>query len=497
MGISLFVLLIILNGQITTREIKDDAHGHMVSALNIFKFQIFSKAKFYDNEPEPNNFTEPFFPFVVAGYLWFRPDVSSATLEIEHINNPEINNILKTSNLIWAFFCLLGVWLITWELTDTFAWGFLTVIATNFLFVFHKQVIDSMLTELPAATLITLASLFFILAIKNNRAIFFGVTGVIVGFLGLTRASFFYIAIGVYGFSIALFLVWGMKEKIRGLVLMFIVNAIIIFPWMIRNQILFDHFSISQRGGSVLLARAYKDEMTNQEIMGSFFYWGPQYVTSRLLQPFMGFEKDDLSFGPGNDLERLNRASELSFYQEVKHRKSELIVYYQTRGFPNAENRADSDMQREALDIILGNPGKHLLMSIPFAWRSIWDLKFQNVVPYTHEINFLLYIGLTFVVPMIAFIKKDKSLFAFMIFPLGLLAFYSLFTHNIPRYSRPLYPAKIIGFAIGIDFIGSKLITWLKSKTVDESSESRIIERLLGKIRNAGKILLLDNSYIK
>jgi len=79
---------------------------------------------------------------------------------------------------------------------------------------------------------------------------------------------------------------------------------------MLRNKVLLNQFGITQRGGQILLTRAYKNYVSPEEFRGMFYIWapGPEHVR-RILGIVLGFKEKDIMLG--GRLQRLNRYSDV------------------------------------------------------------------------------------------------------------------------------------------------------------------------------------------
>jgi lipopolysaccharide export LptBFGC system permease protein LptF len=89
---------------------------------------------------------------------------------------------------------------------------------------------------------------------------------------------------------------------------------------------------------------------------------------------------------------------------------------------------ADDAVKKLAEQRILAHPFKHLATTIPFVWRGALLLFPVLLVALAYALRRRLDLGL-FVLPAV-----------------GLLAFYALLSHFIPRYSVPALPAAIVAF---------------------------------------------------
>jgi hypothetical protein len=217
--------------------------------------------------------------------------------------------------------------------------------------------------------------------------------------------------------------------------------VIVVAPWMYRNHVHFDTFSIAQRGGGVLSIRVMKDQMSLEEYVGSFYVWAPHGIRP-LVGAILGFSPHDLE--RGGRLQRLNRRSTSDFFAEdnlweAAGRPDRVVSYYRkaraasvqlknelrARGEDPAQ--ADAILQERSLRYIREHPWRHLALTIPFLWR-----------------------GALFTFPILALTlwqaarRRDWGLARFALPAFGLVMFYALLSHFIPRYGAPMFPVVIV-----------------------------------------------------
>ncbi len=220
---------------------------------------------------------------------------------------------------------------------------------------------------------------------------------------------------------------------------------------MLRNYFNFNDFSISQRGGDVLLTRAAKNQMTWDEYSGSFYVYSPKWIRKNVFEKFLGFNNGDLL--PGGRFVRLiryqpgdaeaikagNVEKTISYYARVRAVISKKDIEYSKQGLPIY--LVDEDIKKLAIDMIKNDPIKHLLMTIPFLWRG-------NIIIFLSLISMLT----------ISIIKKKPDWFAFSLFGVGLFMFYALLSHFIVRYSTPLIPLAIVSILVMMNSLIMKLL---------------------------------------
>ncbi|MEE9555948.1 MAG: hypothetical protein V3V76_01710, partial [Candidatus Adiutricales bacterium] len=125
------------------------------------------------------------------------------------------------------------------------------------------------------------------------------------------------------------------------------------------------------------------------------------------------------------DYARLDRSNPLSFYEVAKRREREL---------DNQSNSAlgDHSQQSEAITKILNHPFRHLLTTIPFAWKGM-QVQHPLFLPWIFFIAlFLCFSSAVF--------RKDYGQLFFYLPSIYSFSFMTFFTHNPPRYNAILIP---------------------------------------------------------
>lgn len=451
----------------------DDRHNALM-AINLSEFGVISLSNNNDPNPEPSNYREPVPVISIALAIKIFKTFGGKDFGIEDFNSAENPKTLKLINLFWGTLCLAAVWLLTKKITQSFYLGLVTTFATYFLFVSQPIVIDTLYSELPAAALIILTSWAIVGSVDGRKNIYFVFSGFFVGLLSLTKAPVFYISIALFGFFFLPALFRNQQKLMKQIGLALFAFLITVLPWMIRNYVQFEKFEVTQRGGVVLLIRAKNDLMSPEEMKGSIFYWAPGWIRQEFIREIWNFSRKD--FELGGSMQRLNRdileinkeaerngmpEEAISFYHQARAERVKLRNYYSQLGAENPAHLADVALQREAIEIIVSNPLRHIVMTIPFTWRGIWDLSFRHLPAKLSDVlNFVLFVGLVVGMPLLAWRRKDSKLLAFILLPIAMLAFYAFFSHNIVRYTRPTYPSKIISlFILGHYLIKSRFVS--------------------------------------
>lgn len=354
---------------------------------------------------------------------------------------------LKTSNVFWAGLLALAVFSSIVRLSGSFVLaGVGTVLANTTV----TKYFGSLLTEPHAAALLTVACYLSVVALSRRGPLYFGLAGAVFGLLALTKAAVFNLVI-----VLALLLVgWSLWQirwpagtryvRIPGVIAFVLCFALTTGPWMLRNYVLLDYMGIRDSSAAVvLMVRAAKNRMSPTEYLGSFWVWAPNGVLKKLMSSLLGFSEVDLN--RGGRLQRLSRSPKSEFFAsdiEAGHsgRPEKAVSFF---GLARAEKTkakrellaegysllaAENELEKRAMAEMLGNPLRHMVMTLPFLWRGA---------------------GVTF--PILVFVvcfgvkRRRPELVVYVMPALVLIAFYALLTHFIARYGDPMVPVSIVG----------------------------------------------------
>lgn len=461
----ILALTVSLNFKLTDKPNSADARQNLEGAYNLAYHGIISR-KTVDEGLEPSNYREPLPIAFLAAHIALHPALSSG-LTAETINDPPAVIYVKQHNLFWAFLCMLGVAFATAAAVRPRVFGLvavpIAVILTYMIFLRRGSIIDRMMTELQAATLLAWFSFTLTRALKTGKTSWFIATGVLLGSLALTKAYFLYAA---YGLILSLVVVylwnsspWTRRRAIGNIGLIAVFLAVVTAPWATRNFIQLGSFEIAERGGAVLMIRAYKNEMNNVEFLGAFYHYAPSSLKPGLGY-LLGYSRVDLE--EGGRLQRLNRhnstfserdaAAEkagrpqdaITFYRSARAERVRLRRYYEEQGAENASNLADRELSDRALHMIADNPVGHLKATVVYLWRGTELLALP-----------------IFILAVIGLFKRDPILIGTCLLPAGTILFLALSTHFLPRYAAPMLPSMVIIYiALASWFFAKLALSW-------------------------------------
>jgi hypothetical protein len=382
--------------------------------------------------------------------------------------------ILKYENLLWVLLVSVGVFAcvrvaIRSELpaaaNDTFYVCLAGAAAGGLLIsagAWGGVLLNDLATDLAGAAVLSLASPALAVALTRGRASWCVAAGLLFGALTLVKAAVLYVFIGMIGTLLCIYLIWRSRlvlaSAMADLGLVTAAFAVVVLPWMVRNYVELGVFQVAQRAGVVLMIRAVKDQMTPEEYRGAFYVWAPSGLQGPI-GSLLGFTPRDLQ--RGGRLQHLNRdesdfhsddvAAELagrpqdaiSYYRRARAERVKLEKELEASGSPDAGVETDKILQKRALAMIKADPGKHLAATLPFMWRGA-ALAFPILV-----IAILL---------ALRYRRYEIVLVAFPSF--GLVMFYALLSHFIPRYGMPVRPILVallvVGAKLGWDLVSGR-----------------------------------------
>lgn len=371
-----------------------DAHQNFRMSYNLYSHGTVSlDMPGEDRPPAPTMYREPFPVFVNALFMALHPGIRK-NVPYDLAEYGPTSARLKQVNLLWALLGLWGAWQLARLLIPGIPPGMIAMLGSFAFFFSVPLYFNALLSEIPTATLMLWASIALVRAFRGGRFAWWAAAGLLAGCLALTRAAFLYVFPGAFAAALIALSASArvpLKKAALSALVMLVAFSAAVFPWMARNRVLLGSFSIAQRGGVVLLVRAYKNQATREEFRGMFYLWAPSRPARIVLGPLLGFTGKDLM--KGGRLNRLQRyrdtelsekeraavraedpGREISFYHGARAERPHLIRLFEARGMPPSEARirADAETRRAALNMIRAAPLRHLAMSVPFSWRGMW-----------------------------------------------------------------------------------------------------------------------------
>ena len=446
----IFILAFISFLSIKTYNITDDSEENFRISYNLIETGIYS----IDGN-KSTDLREPIPNIINAIYL---------KCFIKIPENENISTILKNSNyikkilfinIIYVLMILFSVWLLSYKLIKSFLYSCCIVLLSWFCFLQHDMYLNHLLTELPASLFLLLFVLSSLYLFEKRNLLYAIITGFLFGILCLTKSSYFYVSIVsipiyimVYFFQKGALQKNGLKISIY-LVLSFLFT---LSPWILRNYLVLNKMELSSRGDTVLLTRAVKNTMTNEEYKGSFYVYAPVSFQKTIFDK-LGYNENDLL--PGGKYCRLIR-HQPGDEENVIYGDPSLVTSYWEKAKAisigiDRKNKKIIDQygknkSEASKNLIFKNFDQHIYMVLPFSWRGIWSFSGRSyfLIMLFDLLCFLCF----FTVPLMAIKNKNSTLFIFSLFSIGIFVFHALFSHFLWRYSAPLIPITIISFMV-------------------------------------------------
>lgn len=458
------------------REIKWDALENVVAS-----YHLWTKGTISLDGEKPSYFREPLPIVIGALHMALFTDIpkfdNTEPFDDEFDNEGRISQAklkyprelmaseryriqISYINLFYIAGGLLVVWWLTKLMTDSYVWSTLSMLMTWVFFYNNYYYLYRPLSEYPSSLLIMLSSGLMILILRSKSVNLAVLLGVVLGALALTKAATLYVSVVAIFFVYSALVIYRQCSFIHAIKL-FLASSlsllILVTPWMLRNKLEFDDFALSQRGGGVLLTRAFKNQMTDDEYQGAWYVYAPAELKRiAWYRKTMHGEQSATRYArlyrnrPGDveAIESGNVDAATSYFC-----KSRALLKKLAKEQGLDAKGADLQAEKIAKQMIKKDFAKHLKTTPIFAWRQIWSFGNTNPVQpsagsiFTAIINFASFVALL-ALPLIAILRKQPVWFLFSLFPFGFFWFHALFSHAIPRYSAPLIPTSIIALIL-------------------------------------------------
>lgn len=449
--ILIFLTCAYLYSEIDSSRVKNDGLNNYYMAYNLAERGAFSETR---TGTTPSMSREPVPVFVLAAWLklHFTP-ISEANPVMVNGNTALIT--VKSINIGWAALVLAMAYGIGVTLTGSNVFGLLSLTAVASSFLYAPWQTNILNTDLAASGLLLL-SVFFALKLLRSQKIALAVfLGCSLGLLALTKAVTLYASVVFVVCLIGLLSrgIGFMRSAALGLTALVALGATSA-PWIARNYFLFEKPAIALRGGRVLNYRALLDLMPLDTYKASFWYWSDKNARPALgrLLGYTAEDADRNGTGPAAPLNRgassfrlADKAAEqagrpqdaIALLSKMRARHDALARKFKARGAISPTADAQAVLQREAVEIIVANPVRHVALSVPVFWSMMW----LRTVP--------LWIGplvcaSMFIALILAVLLRNRFIATLTLLPVGIMTLYVLTSHGLARYSEPMVPLMII-----------------------------------------------------
>jgi hypothetical protein len=440
-----------------TRRVESDGDEYLKGAYNIYHHRTFSFESSARNQPSKTDFREPGFSFYQALYMELNPWIHHKPSLSEYRRDGALIKQLKFAQVL----LILGISISSLCLAREIGCGPwiscvpLLLCGSSVSLLEH---VNRGCSELLGALLVLWLS-YLVARVAQGGGIWFWLFGgFVLSALVLTKAAFSYYTVCLIPLVIYRFILSrdeGRKTLVLGVVSSGLVVLVMVGGWMTRNYMHSGHFELCQRGGSILGVRANLNDMAKEEYLGSFYVWARDPGIKSALSWVSGFSEQDLR--GGGRLERLNKRTRGSYYQEI------MRAYRKQRGDYKHSIEADKRLKDEAVEKIIQHPLKHLAVSLPLLWRGAFTEKGMYFAGIEFRstwirgcLNLLLYLVLHSIV-LGSLLNRRWDLLALTSPALYLVYIHALGTHNIPRFNEPVLPFLYCMFALTLAFIWRRI----------------------------------------
>jgi 4-amino-4-deoxy-L-arabinose transferase-like glycosyltransferase len=370
LGLLAFAVLVTAIALQRPKSLSDfDQSFYIMIAYDLDRHGVFSNGVFDDVDstreaPPPGMFFSPGYPVLVLAAMKldarFAKAVECSVIAVNQDKDTSLCDAYATPiRIIHAALLSLGVVALalcgSLIFATTRVFWIAGALATAGLAA-EAFIFSYVMTESLTFSLYSITMLFAVLAWKRGNLIWWGLTGLLLGLLCLTRPSFVVLIPGLLlliAISSRLFTAKTRPSAWKSAAVFVTIVALTIGPWILRN-----HFSVGkwglteEYGSAVLIERFAYNDMTPFEFVTAFPY----------CTPGLGDLLFDQVYGR-DSMHRFVYHTRDSFFHVGRGRRDMLVKEH---------GRLDpliGDIVREEMRT---NWWRHLLVSIPLAWCGLW-----------------------------------------------------------------------------------------------------------------------------
>ena len=461
-----------LNSMITDAPVMDDGLQNLQSAYNLKTWGVFSKER-VAGTPSPDNYREPLPPAVTAAFMYLLGD-ARACLNGDCISQGFDVRTIKKINIGWALITLCASAVLSYRLTGSRWATVLVLLMIHSFFLRNPAYIDSLYTEIPASACMLVSALCVMACIRKPSPRLCLLTGIMLGLLALVKAIFLYSLVPVVLLLLLFLSLHARKTSVgnplRGFVMLGIGLLVTIGPWMVRNSVHFDSMQLSSRGGLALYTRALINQMDAYEFRAAFHYWGPGAY--RRLVRNTALDINDRDYERSGRAARLNDSDDASFFRDdvaaqnegrpedarsfysiARAQRVKAVMEMRNAGHRHADHAADMNLRTQALRMIVKYPLRHMLATIPLAWRGMWCFYGGGVCTLLCAAAYGSFVFVCFY----GVARKRWDVLAFIAVPFSLLSFNAFLGNNLPRFNAPAIPFMVMSLVFAVQFLAQRL----------------------------------------
>jgi 4-amino-4-deoxy-L-arabinose transferase-like glycosyltransferase len=390
-----------------------DEFQYIDYALNIHDHGVFGlSGKYRDNTPAPQYINSPLYPALLAFTVWLDPELE-AKLKCLIINRGSAEKtcpgnfrsiiVVQNALVVGALMCLWLTIMVLYNRSSV-AWlaCALALASTKPLFFANH-----LLTEILILFFFAALMLGLVLALKHGVRNSWPIIGLIVGLMVLTRPEYVYLAYFFVLLGIVLAVARRSQSDCLSLVLFVVAYYAVVGPWVARNHHHFGHFAVTGGYSDIIISqRVSYNRMSLREWTVAFIYWLPSHGEALTAKLFPGSDYSKLGTEPG------------SYYF------TDSVTLYE-QGMADVGGDRDRLTGHLIRSEILDHPVRHLLTSIPLAWRGVLAGKYLAVI------------GLPcLMILLVASIRNRDWMFPILALPaLVMIGLYAAVSVSIPRYN--------------------------------------------------------------
>lgn len=424
-----------------------DELGYLRGAYHLVHSNVMSDSD-HREDPVPTARRAPGYPFFLSLGIRIVPGLADhdfpSVFEFQPgvPQTPQALAWLKYMQAALLLATALGVGWLVLELTGRHIPAYFALWLVGF-HPFLMRYANRLYAETLGAFLMTMLTLALCLGLRRKRPEFLAVAGLLLGCLTLTFSQWKLVGMVTVP-SVFLYIVLTRERLVRllaGATLMAVVWVSMFSYWEGRNERLTGHRLLSAGGGTVLQLRSLYDTMPWSAWFASFAYWSRSPL---LKEPLVRFV--DREYWKALDREDPEGVYRTARKQRVEMGQELLRELGQDAGDRDENLRVELSFRvmERSLAVIKAHPVRHLLTSIPIAFRSMMDPLFS-----------VLYIAVYYLFLLAVFkaLRNREWLAAVLLgSPLALFGFNWLATHGLPRYSEQAAPLLVFGAILGYYF---------------------------------------------
>lgn len=364
--------------------------------------------------PQPGRGHAPLYPTWLASLALIDADFGKT---VHCVAENAANNVwcpfhmgfAVTAQLFLAGIFYCASWLLAVRLSGSISLGWL---AAAFAYFCNSPLsyANQLLTEALIMPLGALFILFLVLGYAGGRRWWFLAAGLTLGAMALTRPAYAYLFYAIAAVLAATCFRTRRKLVYWATTLFFLGYGAMVAPWMLRNSHHFDEAALtSGYAADILAQRVAYNRMTLGELGIALVYWFPDFG-------------NDMARAISEDASRHLGWGEDSYYELGKS-----VIYPRLRG----QFESDEAVLRHLIrSEVLARPVKHLLVSLPLAWRGLFVAKYWGLVGVIC-LAFVLY----------RWRQAGGKALLIGCLPLAFMVlFHAQVSVSIPRYNLPLIP---------------------------------------------------------